>query len=80
MQANITKWGNSQGIVIPKSLMEMCNLQVNEPVDLEVRNGKIIIQNVHRHRTLEERSAEYGGRLGPFESYDWGEPQGREVW
>lgn len=33
-----------------------------------------------RHKTLEERAAEYGGSLGLDGEYDWGEPVGREVW
>ena len=32
------------------------------------------------HRTLEERAKEYGGKLGPYEEFDWGEPMGRERW
>ena len=34
----------------------------------------------NRHRTLEERAEKYGGKLGPYEEYDWGEPVGRERW
>ncbi len=33
-----------------------------------------------QHRTLEERIQEYGGKLGPYEEFDWGEPAGRENW
>ncbi len=31
-----------------------------------------------RHKTMEERIAEFGGKL-EFESFDWGEPVGREI-
>lgn len=34
----------------------------------------------HRHKTLEERAAEYGGKLNLAGEYDRGEPVGREVW
>ena len=33
-----------------------------------------------RHRTLEERFAEYGGKFEPVEEFDWGPPVGREIW
>lgn len=33
-----------------------------------------------KHKTLEERAAEYGGQLGLDGEYDRGEPVGREVW
>ena len=32
-----------------------------------------------RHKTMEERVAEFGGKL-EFEPFDWGEPVGREKW
>ena len=33
-----------------------------------------------RHRTFEERVAEYGGKIGVDGEFDWGEPVGREIW
>lgn len=33
-----------------------------------------------KHKTLEERAAEWGGELGLDGEFDWGEPVGREVW
>ena len=33
-----------------------------------------------RHKTLEERATEYGGKLNLDGEYDWGAPVGREVW
>ena len=33
-----------------------------------------------RHKTLEERAAEFGGELGLDGEYDWGEPVGTEIW
>ena len=33
-----------------------------------------------RHKTLEERAAEYGGQLNLDGEFDWGEPVGREIW
>ena len=32
-----------------------------------------------KHKTLEERIAEYGGKLNLDGEYDWGEDKGREV-
>ena len=45
-----------------------------------IEDGKIILRKkTFRHRSLEERAAAYGGKLGPYTEYDWGEPEGREV-
>lgn len=79
MIANIVKWGNSQGIVIPKVFMKECSFKVDEAVNMEVRNKELVIRPLFRHKTLEERTAECGGNIGSFVDYDWGKPVGREL-
>ena len=80
MNAQIVSWGNSQGIRLPKNILKEASMHINDEVLLHAENGKIIIEPVHRHRTLEERAAAAGGKLGPYEEFDWGEPAGRELW
>ncbi len=80
MTVQIVKWGNSQGIRISRKMMELSGIGLDEEVEMLVEEGKIIIQKQKRHRTLEERASEYGGKLGPYTEYDWGEPAGREIW
>lgn len=43
-------------------------------------DGTIILTKQFKHKTLEERAAEYGGQLNLDGEYDWGTPIGREVW
>ena len=43
-----------------------------------IRKEKLIMQT--QVKTLEERVAEYGGKLDLDGEYDWGEPVGREIW
>ena len=43
-------------------------------------DGNIVLKKTFKHRTLEERAEEFGGKLGPYQEYDWGEPVGRERW
>ncbi len=40
---------------------------------------KLMLVKPFRHRTLEERAAEYGGKLEVNGEFDWGEPVGREI-
>ena len=40
----------------------------------------ITLVKTFRHETLEERAAEFDGKLMLDGEYDWGEPVGREVW
>ncbi len=42
MQLNIVQIGNSKGIRIPKAILEQC--QIEDQVDLEVENGRIILE------------------------------------
>lgn len=80
MQAQVKIWGNSQGIRIPKELLQDAGIALNERLDISVSDGVITLTKAFRHKTLEERAAEYGGNLNLDGEYDWGEPVGREVW
>ena len=53
---------------------------MNEVLDVTVSNGVITLVKAFRHRTLEERAAEFGGKLDLDGEYDWGESVGREAW
>ena len=80
MQAQVKQWGNSQGIRLPKEVLKSAGISVNEILDVTVSNGVITLEKTMRHKTLEERALQYGGRLMLDGEYDWGEPVGREVW
>lgn len=78
--ATIQKWGNSQGIRIPKFILEQINLDTNSNVSIIVKDDSIIIKKAtKKHITLAERFANYTGEI-PNGEYDWGEPQGDEIW
>jgi antitoxin MazE len=87
MQTMIVKWGNSQGIRIPKAFLKTINVSENEPVDIVLENEKIIIKktNSKKHRTIKERLVEFYGvdfgqnHIEPKE-IDWGKPIGKEIW
>ena len=87
MQTTIVKWGNSQGIRLPKAFLQNIQIYENDPVDVSVENDKIIIkkssQNVHK--TIKQRLKDFYGE--GFEVYslseneiDWGKPVGKEIW
>ena len=80
MRAQVKKWGNSQGIRLPKELLISAVIALNEFLDVTVSNGVITLVKSFRHKTLEERAAEFDGKLMLDGEYDWGEPAGREVW
>lgn len=80
MQAQVKEWGNSQGIRLPKEVLKSAGISLNEILDVVVSNGSITLVKTFRHKTLEERVAEFDGKLMFDGEYNWGEPVGREVW
>ena len=80
MQTQVKTWGNSQGIRIPKEILQEADIVIDEMLDIKVSNGVIMLLKPFRHKTLEERAAQYGGRLNLDGEFDWGEPVGREIW
>lgn len=80
MQAQVKEWGNSQGIRLPKEVLKSAGIGLNEFLDVTVSDGAITLVKSFRHKTLEERAAEFDGKLMLDGEYDWGEPAGREVW
>lgn len=79
MTTTIQKWGNSQGVRIPKFILEQLNLNADSDVSITVEDDSIIIRKAKKHVTLAERFADYTGETSCGE-YDWGEPKGEEVW
>jgi antitoxin MazE len=49
MQVLVKKWGNSASVRIPVSVMEATRLKLNDPVDVRVEGGRIIIEPVRAH-------------------------------
>ena len=45
MLISVVQIGNSKGIRIPKAILEQCN--IHDQIELEVENGKIILEPVH---------------------------------
>lgn len=80
MQTQVKAWGNSQGIRLPKEILQDAGIALNEILDVTVTNGVITLAKTFKHKTLEERAAEYGGDLKLDGELDWDEPVGREVW
>lgn len=81
MQATIQKWGNSQGIRIPKAFLDALGMSENDVVELDRVNDNIIIKKVKKENnlTLDDIFKGYDGEY-EAEEFDWGSPVGKEVW
>ena len=74
----IRTWGNSQGIRIPKDILEKMDLKVSDVLNIEIENGAIVLRKQFVHKSFEERLQEYNGKISVCD-FDWGEPKGREL-
>ena len=77
-QVAVKAWGNSFGIRIPRKFMEAFNLQPEDTLLLDTTDDAIIIRKAFRHKSFEQRLADYDGKIS-VEVFDWGEPKGREL-
>ena len=91
MQTQVKAWGNSQGIRIPKNILEKlglhvsdilqeANVEINDMLEVKVSDGMIMLVKTFRHQKLEERAEKFGGKLNLDGEYEWDKPEGREVW
>ena len=88
MYATIQKWGNSNGLRLPKTMLEAIGMKENDRVELIQSEDSITIKKAAtaRHKTLEERLMAFYGKpieqIGRMENeeVDWGTAEGSEVW
>ena len=79
MHTTIQKWGNSQGIRIPKSILETASMEENDKVEIKAEYDCIIIKrSAKKHLTIEERFKGYNGDYKCSEA-DTGKLVGNEV-
>lgn len=81
MTTTIQKWGNSQGVRIPKILLDSINWSENEEVSINIEEDKLVIEKAktQNRKNIKELFKDYKGEYKPDE-IDWGEPEGEEIW
>ncbi len=88
MYVTLQRWGNSQGIRIPRALLDALGLRENDRIELTQEKDCITVRKATSmpHKTLEERLMEfYDKPLNQIErlddkEVDWGSAQGVEKW
>ena len=80
MTATIQKWGNSQGIRLPKVYLDDLQMYEGNEVEILKQDGFIIIKSLApKRQTIQELFEGYDEDYTP-EEIDWGVPVGDEVW
>lgn len=78
MVTTIQKSGDSQGIRIPKKILDDLNFEENEIVEIKKFNGNILIQKlIKEYSSLDELFEGYTGNYKCSE-YDFGDDLGGE--
>lgn len=77
--ATLTRWGNSQGVIIPKDFCDQLRIRPGDKLEMTLDGTKIVMEPKREH-TLEARLAQWDGGRFETHEYGWGEPEGKEIW
>lgn len=78
----IQKWGNSQGIRIPKRLLDSLQWHKGEKIILSTKDNKLLIEQApqNQRKNIKELFKGFNPEnYSPCE-VDWGKPVGEELW
>jgi len=78
-RVQVVKWGNSQGVRLPKEVLRQARLEGGDELTVRVENGRIALEPAVPEITLEKLVAGITPRNRHREQ-DWGTPAGNEVW
>ena len=77
--ATIRQWGNSQGIIIPRSVLQIADLNVKDTVEITVENQCISLRKAKAPKSLAALFEGYSGDYRPSD-FETGEAVGAEVY
>lgn len=80
MQAVVKKWGNSAAVRIPASVLEAANVCLDQPVDLRVEEGRIVIEPLQPAQYDVETLVAGITDENRHELVNTGKAVGREAW
>lgn len=82
MITKVQKWGNSQGLRFPKTILEEAQIGVGDEVNVTVQDGKIIVETVNKPRNTYDLKELVSKIPKDYraEEIDWGRPVGKEEW
>ena len=80
MEIRIQKWGNFYGIRIPSNIIKSLNIKVNDVLDIEQIDKKIVISISDKNKiSLLEKFKKYNGE-NLAKDFSWDESVGKEIW
>ena len=80
--SKLQKWGNSQGIRIPKTILNTVHWHNDEMIEIITDENTIILKKIEppkKRKNIKELFNNYSGDYKPSE-IDWGKKEGAEIW
>ena len=79
-RTQLTRWGHSLAVRIPKPVAETARLREGDPLNLTVaKDGSVVIRSARRKYNLDELVSAITAKNRHPET-DWGRPAGKEKW
>jgi antitoxin MazE len=82
VSTTIQKWGNSQGLRVPKNILEKAHITVGDNVEVKFSHGAIVVKPVNQVRgkyNLRDLVSKIPDNFHQKE-VSWGKAIGKEVW
>ena len=83
MTTKIQKWGNSQGLRIPKNVLAAAGFAVGQEIEIEASGRRILLKKPsgrrRKHHRIEELLARMPGDVKSLAEVSI-KPRGQEVW
>ena len=78
MHVQLSKWGNSLGLRLPRALARQIGVREGQRVNVIADGARLIIEPVTKSWRLEDVLVGMTPE-GMHEAFDWGDDRGREV-
>lgn len=79
MKVSVNRWGNSKGIRLPKAVTEALEIEENDSLNIEIKDGAVILSKPKNEITIEEMFKDYKGGSFQAEIQEF-EPEDNEKW
>lgn len=79
VRVQVVKWGNSNAVRLPKTVLDRAEVQAGEELDIRVEKGKITLSPTKNKVTLDSLVAGIT-KQNRHREQDWGKVVGNEAW
>jgi antitoxin MazE len=80
MVSKVQRWGNSQGLRLPKHVLESADISVGDDVEVIPQEGQITIKKIPKRKFDLAEMVSRMPRHYKAREESWGKPVGKEEW